>query len=64
MNHEPDQPLNNESAARTKWRGDEDAPKPDAPGHTLPASEDRDEEADGNAGSAGLAGPGAILPPD
>ncbi len=65
MNDDDDQPLKDEAAAREKWRGTEEAPKPEAPGHTLPASEDEDERmGSGGGGDAQAGPPGTIRPPD
>jgi len=66
MQDDPDQPLKDEAAARKDWRGDEDGEKPQAPGHTLPASEDEDERMGGGSGGGGAPGAssGTILPPD
>ncbi|HEX9955449.1 MAG TPA: hypothetical protein VGB48_09595 [Allosphingosinicella sp.] len=60
------EPLKDEAAAREKWRGAEDGEKPQAPGHSLPASEDEDERLGGASGSgeAPLGSPGTISPPD
>ena len=58
-----DQPLKDEAAAREEWRGSEPPAKPEASGHTLPASEDQDEEAGGGADAQ--ANPlSTIRPPD
>jgi hypothetical protein len=65
MEDEPDQPLKDEAAARKEWRGEEPAPKPVAPGHTLPASDDEDERmGGGGGGDAPTGAPGTIRPPD
>jgi hypothetical protein len=65
MEDEPDQPLKDEAAARKDWRGEEPAPKPEAPGHTLPASDDEDERMGGGGGGDAPTGPpGTIRPPD
>jgi hypothetical protein len=64
MEDNPDEPLKNEAAARKEWRGEEPAPKPEAPGHTLPASEDEDERMGGGSSDASTAPPGTISPPD
>jgi hypothetical protein len=62
---EPDQPLKDEAAARKKWRGDDEQPKPEAAGHTRPASEDEDERmGSGSGGDAPTGPPGTIRPPD
>ena len=59
-----EEPLKAEAAAREGWRGSEPAPKPEAPGHTLPASEDQDERVEGGGGDAPSGPPGTIRPPD
>ena len=59
-----EEPLKAEAAARKDWRGSEPEPKPEAPGHTLPASEDQDERAGGGVGDARPGSPGTIRPPD
>ena len=65
MQDDPDEPLKDEAAARKNWRGEEPAPRPEAPGHTLPASEDEDERMGGGAGGEAPTGPpGTIRPPD
>ena len=58
--------LKDEAEARKDWRGDEaEAPKPEAEGHTLPASEDRDERmGGGGSGRAQVGPPGTVSPPD
>ena len=63
---EEDEPLKAEAAARKDWRGEEDGEKPQASGHTLPASEDQDERAGSGAGGgdAPTGPPGTIRPPD
>jgi hypothetical protein len=65
MDDDHDQPLKDEAAARSEWRGEELRPKPEAPGHTLPASEDDDERmGSGGGGDAPTGPPGTIRPPD
>lgn len=64
MQDDSDQPLKDEAAAREKWRGTDEAPVPDAPGHTLPASEDKDEQLGSGGGDAPGEPPGTIRPPD
>ncbi|HEX8580064.1 MAG TPA: hypothetical protein VF655_10785 [Allosphingosinicella sp.] len=62
-----DQPLKDEAAAREKWRGAEDGEKPQAPGRSLPASEDEDERSGAAASEGGgtpFRSPGTISPPD
>ena len=58
--------LKDEAAAREEWRGKErEAPKPETGGHTLPASEDRDETpGGGDSGEAKVGPPGTAPPPD
>ena len=59
-----DEPLKEEAAKRSEWRGDEaDAARPEPGGGTLPASEDEDERMKGGDGGGSLS-PGAISPPD
>jgi hypothetical protein len=64
MQDEADQPLKDEAAARGKWRGEEPAPKPEAPGHTLPASEDEDERMGSGSADSSTSPLGTIRPPD
>ncbi|HEY0625604.1 MAG TPA: hypothetical protein VGD10_02610 [Allosphingosinicella sp.] len=66
MSNNPERPLADEAAKRREWRGDgADAPKPEAEGHTLPASEDDDERMKGRGGQIGAAPPlSTISPPD
>jgi hypothetical protein len=65
MEDDPDQPLKDEAAARKEWRGEEPPARPEAPGHTLPASEDEDERSGGGgSGEAPTGPPGTIRPPD
>ncbi len=61
--NEPKRTLQDEAERRSEWRGDEDAPQPEANGHTLPASE---EGADliGDIPEQPLSHPGTIPPPD
>lgn len=59
---ERNEPLKDESRARPDWRGEEAPPRPEAPGHSLPASEDQDERAP--EGGAGGPAAGAFAPPD
>jgi hypothetical protein len=54
-------PLQAEALARDEWRGGGSVAPEDAPGHTLPASEDDDERMKGGRGSAG---PSTMFPPD
>jgi hypothetical protein len=63
MDNDPQHPLQNEAAARKKWRGEDEGPVPSAPGHTLPASEDQDERME-SGGDSGSGPPGTIRPPD
>ena len=64
MDEDDDQPLQDEAAARREWRGEEDGERPQAPGHSLPASEDEDERLGGGGGDAASGPPGTIRPPD
>ncbi|MFN3388855.1 MAG: hypothetical protein ACK40O_07960 [Allosphingosinicella sp.] len=58
--------LRDEAKARKDWRGEEgEAPKPETSGHSLPASEDRDETmAAGDSGQSKVGPPGTVPPPD
>lgn len=61
MDANRDEPLKDEAAKRGEWRGDErERPRPEAPGHSLPASEDEDERLGGGPGAPGP----TITPPD
>ncbi len=64
MDEDEDQPLKDEAAAREEWRGEEPRPKPQSPGHTLPASDDEDERMGTGGGDAPTGPPGTIRPPD
>ena len=60
--------LKDEAKARKDWRGEEEReiPKPEADGHTLPASEDQDERFGGGSstGQEQVGPPGTQSPPD
>ncbi len=48
-----------------EWRSEDDTGRPEAPGHTLPASEDQVERFGGGSGGDVASGfPGAVSPPD
>jgi hypothetical protein len=61
-----DEPLKDEAARRSEWRGDEeDKARPEPGGGTLPASEDDDERAgSGSSDGPSSGGIGTIFPPD
>lgn len=60
----PEGPLGSEALKRDEWRGKDEAGKPDAAGHTLPASEEGAADADGNRTEGPNPIAGTMLPPD
>ena len=60
----PEEPLSSEALKRAEWRGKDEAEKPDAGGHTLPASEQGASDGDGDRAAGPNPIGGTMLPPD
>ena len=63
MTKDRERPLKDEAGKRAEWRGEDEPPRPESGGHTLPASEDEDERAEGQGAPAGAVGPLTTAPP-